>query len=161
MRAITAIAVALLSFQCASETTSRMSENGGMTQEALTEVIGSIDAGASGPPGAIEFTHDGVRMACISDTTHGRMRIIAPVRAVSELSAAQVAAILEANFHSTLDARYATSQGVLYAAFIHPLAPLTPRQIESAARQVASLVRSFGSTYSSGELVYNESGQLL
>jgi hypothetical protein len=161
MRAITAIAVALLSFQCASETTSRMSENGGMTQQALTEVIGSIDAGASGPPGAIEFSHDGIRMACISDTTHGRMRIIAPVRAVSELSAAQVAAILEANFHSTLDARYATSQGVLYAAFIHPLAPLTPRQIASAARQVASLVRSFGSTYSSGELVYNESGQLL
>lgn len=62
--------------------------------------------------------------------------------------------VLEANFHSALDARYATSDGVLYAAFIHPLSPLTEAEVRSAVAQVASLVRSFGTTYSSGELVY-------
>lgn len=62
--------------------------------------------------------------------------------------------VLEANFHSALDARYATSDGVLYAAFIHPLSPLTEAEVRSAVAQVASLVRSFGTTYSSGELAY-------
>ena len=82
------------------------------------------------------------------------MRIVTPIIAVEELTPEQVARILEANFHTALDARYATSQGILYAAFIHPLEPLQEAQLASAVRQVANLARTFGSEYTSGELRY-------
>jgi hypothetical protein len=82
------------------------------------------------------------------------MRLITPVRRISELSPEQVPRVLEANFHTTLDARYATSEDILYAAYIHPLSFLSEVELRSAVRQVSNLALSFGSTYSSGELVY-------
>jgi hypothetical protein len=132
-----------------------------MTRADLEEALRAIDPEASGRPGAIELTYNGVKMACISDTTFGRMRLVAPIGGAAELTPTQVGAILEANYHSALDARYALSQGILYAAFIHPLGPLTPEEILSAVRQVSNLVLTFGSSYSSGELQYEKQGQAL
>jgi len=68
--------------------------------------------------------------------------------------------LLISNFHSTLDARYAVSDDVLYAAFIHPLSPLTEGELESAIRQVATLADTFETTYSSGDLSYGDSSEL-
>ena len=59
----------------------------------------------------VEFVFDGVPMACISDPVHNRMRIIAPVIDEAKMTDPQRRIVLEANFHATLDARYATSQG--------------------------------------------------
>lgn len=132
-----------------------------MTQPLLEEALRAIDPEATGRPGAIEFSYNGIQMACISDTTYGRMRLVAPVRGAAELTPKQIAAILEANYHSALDARYGLSQGILYAAFIHPLGPLSPEEVLSAVRQVSNLVHTFGTTYSSGELVYQEQGEAL
>ena len=85
------------------------------------------------------------------------MRLIATIAPVADLTAEHIARILEANFHTALDARYATSNGYLYAAFIHPLSPLTEGELGSAVAQVSNLARTFGTTYSSGELVYGGS----
>lgn len=95
-----------------------------------------------------------VPLACMTDLHFDRMRIIAPIIELDEVSVDMRDQCLEANFHTALDARYATSDGVLYAAFIHPLSPLDEDQVESAVRQVASLVETFGTTFSSGELVF-------
>ena len=62
--------------------------------------------------------------------------------------------MLIANYHSSLDARYAVSQGIVYSAFLHPLSTLADDQLASALRQVAALATTFGSTYSSGELMF-------
>lgn len=129
-----------------------------MSQAQLEAALHAIDPEAKGNGGAVHFRIDGLELACISDTTHGRMRIISPVVPVSALTGEQIGAILNANFHSALDVRYATSEGILYAAFIHPLGPLTTRELESAIRQVSSLVRTFGTSYSSGELIYRDGG---
>lgn len=59
---------------------------------------------------------------------------------------------MEANFHSALDARYAVSDGVLYSAFIHPLASLTERDLISGIGQTRQLALTFGRKYSSGAL---------
>ena len=135
--------------------------DGAMTRERMEEILRSLGSDAEGPAGTLDFSFAGVPMVCISDTRYDRMRIIAPVISVSDLSAEHVVSIFEANFHTALDARYASSQGVLYAAFIHPLSSLTERQLLSAVRQVANLARSFGTTYDSGELVYGGGGQPL
>ena len=161
MRVVALIAIACVSLHCASDSATRAVGSTVMSQGALGDLIHAIDPEATGPPGGLEFTHNDVKMVCISDPTHGRMRIVAPVRAVSDLSGAQVAAVLKANYHSALDARYGTSQGVVYAAFIHPMAPLSKEEVWSAVRQVANLVHTFGSTYSSGELIFNEQGRSL
>ena len=68
--------------------------------------------------------------------------------------------MLIANFHTALDARYALSNGIIYAVFLHPMSTLTHDQLESAIRQVAALARNFGSSYSSDELIFGvESGE--
>lgn len=101
-----------------------------------------------------EFTAFGARMACVTDASHDRMRIISPILKVAELTADQKDKMLEANFHSALDARYAISNDIVWAAFIHPLSPLQESEVQSAMRQVAETARTFGTTYSSGELVF-------
>jgi hypothetical protein len=125
-----------------------------MTRERMEAVIRKLVGSATGEPGALEFTYRGVQMACVSDTRHDRMRIIAPVTTVESMTVEQTRRVLEANFHTALDARYGASQGLLFAAYIHPLSSLTEQQIESALLQVAELARSFGSTYTSGLLGY-------
>lgn len=128
-----------------------------MTQARLEAVLRSLAPGAEGVPGALAFAVESVRIECISDVRHDRMRLVAAIAPISELTAEQVGRILEANFHTALDARYATSRGYLYAAFIHPLGPLTEAELRSAVSQVSNLARSFGTSYSSGALVFGGS----
>lgn len=142
----------------ASAAAAQQAPTGGrvMTEARLTELIRGTgqDLRASGR--MAEFTFDGVRMACIWDVAYDRMRIVAPVVEDSVLTEQQHRILLSANYHSALDARYATSDGVLFAAFIHPLSPLSEEELRSALRQVASLVKTFGTTYSSGELIFGQ-----
>ena len=125
-----------------------------MTQQRMEAIIAGAGSDFGGSPGAVEFRIDGVPMACVSDLTHDRMRLIAPIVEESRLTPQQRSLMLIANFHTALDARYATSRGVVYAAFLHPLSPLTEEELLSALRQVAALARNFGTSYSSGELLY-------
>lgn len=120
-----------------------------MSRERMESLIAESSSDYEGSPGAVQFTFDGVGMACISDTGHDRMRIVAPITARTELDL-----MLIANYHSSLDARYSVSQGIVYSAFLHPLSSLTEGQLASALRQVATLAKTFGSTYSSGELMF-------
>lgn len=95
-----------------------------------------------------------VAMALIVDEGADRMRIIAPIADASGYGVVELKALMEANYHSALDARYAISDGVVYAAFIHPLSPLTESELEAAVIQVVNLVRSFGSSFSSTDRVF-------
>ncbi len=127
-----------------------------MTRERMERLIAGASRDFQGSPGAVQFRHQGVGMACISDVSHDRMRIVAPVTSRAEVGRRELDRMLVANYHSSLDARYAVSEGVVYAAFLHPLSSLTDAQLLSALRQVASLARTFGSTYSSGQLLFGE-----
>lgn len=130
-----------------------------MTQQSLASHIERFVGSAEVSPNVVEFQYEGVAMASVSDAAHDRMRLIAPITGLDSLEQGQLEILLVANFHTTLDARYALSDGVVYAAFLHPLSTLTDVQLESAIRQVAALARNFGSSYSSGELIYGvESG---
>ena len=125
-----------------------------MTLDELEQVIEALADEVGGGGGMWHFAVGDVRMACFTDLRFDRMRIIAPILDTDDLTEAEKDAALEANFHSALDARYCVSNGVVYAAFIHPLSPLTARETSSAISQVANLVQTFGSTYSGGQLVF-------
>jgi hypothetical protein len=125
-----------------------------MNLEELESVLRESTQELEGEDGAWEFLVDGVQMACLTDVHFDRMRVIAPIVDEDEVDEDQRKALLEANFHTALDARYATSDGVLYAAFIHPLSPLSAEELRSALAQVVGLVETFGTTYSGGSVVF-------
>lgn len=122
----------------------------GTLQGILKETVENL----KGESGQWRFTYADVEMALLTNVTHDRMRIVAPIGPEAQLTEPQRKRMLEANFHSALDVRYATSNGLVYAAYIHPLSPLRREEIQSALRQVAELVKTFGTTYSSGELSF-------
>lgn len=125
-----------------------------MTLDELADLLLELTEGFRESPTHWQFTHAGIPMACLSDVSHDRMRFIAPITDITNLDEPTKDRILEANFHSTLDARYASSNGLLFAAFIHPLGALDEVQVRSALDQVASLVHTFGTHFSSGHLEF-------
>jgi hypothetical protein len=125
-----------------------------VTLDELKAVLEAEAQEMEGGDGAWEFSLDGVRIACLTDTHFDRMRLIAPIVRVEDLEDGQRDAMLDANFHTALDARYAFSDGIVYSAFIHPLSPLTEDELSAALGQVASLVHTFGAEYSSGMLMF-------
>ena len=62
--------------------------------------------------------------------------------------------LMQANFDSALDARYAVAQGRLWGVFIHPLSPLEKDQLLSAFVQTINIARTYGQTYSGGATVF-------
>lgn len=123
-----------------------------MTQSEMEEIVKEMASASDGEKGIVNFTYNNVRMALISDIKHDRMRIIARLKKFKALTSLQIDAVLKSNFHKSLDARYATSNGILYSAYIHPLSSLRKKQITSAMLQVSNLAKSFGKEYSSGVL---------
>ncbi|MFV8751474.1 hypothetical protein ACNOYE_13095 [Nannocystaceae bacterium ST9] len=101
-----------------------------------------------------QFAFYDVPMACLVDEEHDRMRIIAAIGDADQLDEGSKDAMLAANFHTALDARYGVSNGLVFAAFIHPLGSLDPGLLRSALEQVASLVHTFGSDFTGGTLEF-------
>lgn len=128
--------------------------NHGMNQSLLEKIVKGIAAESEGGKGFVTFVFKDVKMYLISDVKHDRMRIVTPVAEYEKLSQQHINAILESNYDKALDARYAVNDGVLYAAFIHPMSELSRWQIKSALEQVANLSSSFGGDYSSGLLTF-------
>ena len=100
------------------------------------------------------FKVEDVQLSVIADPRHDRMRVVSAIAAADALPPALLIRLMQANFDSALDARYAVARGNLWATFIHPLSPLTDRQFISGVGQTANLVRSFGTTFSSGALSF-------
>lgn len=125
-----------------------------MTQQALQRIIAEAAGEARAEGNVVVFRLGEATLACISDAAADRMRIVAPIKPIAESSPEEMLAAMHANFHSMLDARYAMSNGMIYAAFLHPLSPLTREQVLSAMRQVATAHASFGTGYTGGGPVY-------
>jgi len=121
-----------------------------LTQESLHAIIAEAAQGFRAEGNVAAFRLGETQLLCVSDALADRMRIIAPVKRLEEATPEELLAALEANFHTVLDARYAVSNGVIFAAYLHPLSSLTREQILDAMHQVAAARASFGTGYSSG-----------
>lgn len=130
-----------------------------MTIERLETILRNEVRNIQGNTGRWQFTLEEQSMIVITDTTYNRMRIVAPIIPTNQLSPQQVQAMLVANFHSALDARYAVSNGTVVAVFVHPLSSLQTNDFRSGLLQVANLAKSFGTSYSSGGLGFLPNGK--
>ena len=95
-----------------------------MTLERLGAILMSLDADARPVGNSMELTIAGIPIIVIADSVANRMRALVPIRAADEMTQAELMRVLQANFDSALDARYAVAQRRLWAVFIHPLSPL-------------------------------------
>ena len=126
-----------------------------MSNRLLDRIIREIDSDVEGQLGFWQFQFAGVRLMCITDESHDRMRVMAAIASAEELSNEQVTACMSANFDRALDARYCIHNDTLWGAFLHPLRSLDEQLFRSACRQVSELAKNFGGTYCSGELIFN------
>jgi len=133
-----------------------------MTPERLGQIVTALDPDAQveGPVWRLHIAD--VPVLIITDVSSDRMRAMAPVREAEGISSEEYRRMMQANFDSALDARYAIAKGMLWSAYIHPLSPLEKNQLISGLGQVANLALSYGTLYSGGALQYRggDSGAL-
>ncbi len=125
-----------------------------MDNDRIEKIIAAVDKGFRGEAGYWEFNVEGVALQVITDESADRMRIIAPILKTDKLSKDELYRVMQANFDSALDARYAIAKGILWGTFIHPLSSLTGKDFLMGIGQTANVVMSYGNTYSSGVMVF-------
>ncbi|MGI9425685.1 MAG: type III secretion system chaperone [Hyphomicrobiaceae bacterium] len=134
---------------------SPVQHEGSMTLARMGEIIKRLDDKAEIlRPGTWQFTVSERVVVVITDSAHNRMRILSPIGAVDGLPVDLLKRLMQANFDTALDARYAVAKGVLWSTFIHPLSALHDRQFISGIGQTVNLVLTFGSTFSSGAMSF-------
>ncbi len=125
-----------------------------MTVGRLQQLVLRIDSEAQLEGNTLVFQVEGVSVTMVVDPAADRMRLVAPVAVASALTPELMTRVLQANFDSALDARYAVAQNVLWATFIHPLSPLSDDEFLSGLGQTVNLVFTFGSTFNSGMFTF-------
>ncbi|MEO1260525.1 MAG: hypothetical protein AAFZ15_17140 [Bacteroidota bacterium] len=129
-----------------------------MTNTKMDRILHTEATNVEGETGVWQIMYGGRLLLVITDSTANRMRIFTPVLETRDLEPGQKEKMLEANFHSALDAKYSLYQGFVMSAFTHPLKELTEEQLKDALKQVFVLAETFGTAYQSTDLIYG-SGQ--
>jgi len=107
-----------------------------------------------GQEGSWQINYHGIPMLVLTSEAHNRMRIMTVLDEKGFMERSQLKTLMEANFDRALDARYALFQEKLWSVYLHPLNTLTETEFDAAVEQVANLVNTYGTTYSSGQLQF-------
>lgn len=126
-----------------------------MTAERLGALIEEFGSNVQRGQGGWVFEFFGRPVSCLVAPQFDRMRFVAPIVPLDKITEQHKDEMLAANIHTALDVRYGTNKGIVYAAFIHPLSPLTDEQVVSAMQQVSRAALTFGKSYSSTDLTFD------
>ena len=128
---------------------------GSMTIARMDEIIRRLDKEVASPrAGAWQFQVSDRPVIIVTDQSNDRMRIIYPIGKVEGLPEGALKRLMQANFDTALDARYAIARGLVWSTYIHPLRALHDRQFISAIGQTVNLAVTFGTTFSSGAMSF-------
>ena len=125
-----------------------------MTNDRLDGLIRQTSKTVKGEAGYWQIKIGGHDVLVITDARHNRMRIMSPVAAQDQLDKDELIRLLEANFGSALDSKYALRDQMLWSVFTHPLAELSDEQFLDCMAQVANLADNFGRSYASSNLIF-------
>lgn len=133
-----------------------------MTLPRMAEIITALDPDAQMTRNGIEFTIEDVPVLIVMDIQADRMRAMVPIRAADEMTAEELMRVMQANFDSALDARYAIAGDRLWGVFIHPLSPLQKDQLISGIAQTVNIANTYGTMFSGGAAQFGagDSGDL-
>jgi len=125
-----------------------------MTTTSIGKILDSYLSGIEGQPGFWRGMREDVQLFVLSDDSHDRMRIMAPIGELKELEPKVLQLLLQANYDRALDAKYAMRGKEVWSVSVHPLATLAPDDFASFIDQVVRLVKNTGSTYASSDLMF-------
>ena len=133
-----------------------------MTVDRIETIIERLDEDYERNGNSILFSFAERQILLVSDPAADRMRIMIPVNDAAALDPEELMRLMQANFDSALDARYAIANGTLWSTFLHRLSTLTEIDFLSGIGQTINTADSFGTSYSSGEFVFGggDSGEL-
>lgn len=127
---------------------------GPMNNKRIDELLRRLDEDVQGAPGHWRLNYQSAELMVITDEAADRLRVMTPAAHISELSGDVLFRMLQANFDSVLDARYAIAKDVVWSVFVHPLSSLTDRDFFSGLAQTIIATKTFGTTYTSGGLTF-------
>lgn len=125
-----------------------------MTLDRLADILLVLDSGVRRAGPTFELTIDDVPVLIITDEAADRMRAMVPIRLAEDIDLKEWQRLMQANFDSALDARYAVAQGRLWSVFIHPLSPLEKDQLISGIAQTVNVAQTYGSLYTGGAMQF-------
>ncbi|WP_298258444.1 hypothetical protein [uncultured Litoreibacter sp.] len=125
-----------------------------MTLPRMAEILTALDPDVETGGTAFRLTVSDVPVVIVTDPLADRMRALIPIRSVDGMTAEEVMRVMQANFDTALDARYAVAQGQLWAVFIHPLSPLEKDQLISGLGQAANLALTYGTLFTGGAMQF-------
>jgi hypothetical protein len=125
-----------------------------MTLSRLGEIITTLDPDNRNNGAQFQMTIEDVPILIVTDARADRMRAMVPIRSISDMTGEEVMRVMQANFDTALDARYAIAQGRLWGVYIHPLSPLEKDQFISGLGQAVNLAKTYGSLYTGGAMSF-------
>jgi len=126
----------------------------GMTFEDMVAIIKTIDEQAEVRGSAIRLTIAEVKVTVITDPKNNRMRAFVPIQSLDGVNQQLLYRLLQANFDSALDARYAIAKEHILSVFIHPMKQLDKKQFIEGLGQVVNLVKTYGTAFTSGGMTF-------
>ena len=133
-----------------------------MTIPRMAEIVRALDPEARVAGPGFEFVNDDIPVLIVTDVRANRMRAMVPIRSAAGMTDEEMMRVMQANFDSALDARYAIANGRLWGVFIHPFAELEKDQLISGLAQTVNVAKTYGTLYSSGGVQFGsgDSGDL-
>lgn len=125
-----------------------------MTVERMAEILLDVDPETSLTPNGFELTLEDIPVLVVVAPAADRMRAMVPIASVEDVTAEEMLRMMQANFDTSLDGRYAVAQGRVWGVYIHPLAALEREQFLSGIAQTVNLARTYGSLYTGGANVF-------
>ncbi len=143
------------SFFCFSNVYAQDKMNNKKIEKSLKKVTQELD----GESGNWQVLYNDFPLFILTDESSNRMRIFTPILEEVELKVGQMKRMLEANFHSALDAKYSLYEGFVIGIYTHPLKELDETQMVNAMQQVVNLSKNFGTSYTSTDMQFGHSAQ--
>lgn len=121
-----------------------------MTLPRMGEIVQALDPDAQFSGGGFSLVIDDIPVLIVTDVQANRMRAMVPIRSAETMTPEEMQRVMQANFDTALDARYAVAQGQLWGVYLHPFKELERDQLISGIAQTVNVAKTYGALYSSG-----------
>ena len=125
-----------------------------MTIERMAQIIVALDPDVQISGTTFGLTIDDTPVLIVTDLNNDRMRAMVHIRPAAGIEPVELQRLMQANFDSALDARYAIARGQLWGVFIHPFSPLHKDQFISGLAQAVNVAQTYGSLYTGGAMQF-------
>lgn len=125
-----------------------------MTLERMAEILLDVDPETTLTPNGFELILEDIPVLIVVAPGADRMRALVPIASVEDVTPEEMLRMMQANFDTALDGRYAVAQGRVWGVYVHPLAALEREQFLSGIAQTVNLARTYGTLYTGGANVF-------